>query len=106
MFSLVSTVIMCNEFKILKEMVLDGEQMLSWSVMSLFGYDTVTSSMTMPSSSSVVWSGTAIMMACAKITTTVAPVWERGREGGEGGEGGERGRRRVISYITRKKLVN
>ena len=58
--------------------------------MSLLGYETVTSSMTMPSSSSVVWSGTAIMMACTKITTTVAPVWEKegGREGGEGGEGG------------------
>ena len=30
------------------------------------------------------------MMACAKITTTVAPVWERGREG-RGGKGREVG---------------
>ena len=35
----------------------------------------VTSSITMPNSSSVVWSGMPMSMACTKITTTDAPVY-------------------------------
>ena len=58
------------------------------------GYDTLMSSMTTPTSSSMVCSGTAMAIACRRITTTEAPVG-----GGVGGGVKVRAVRQQLSSV-------